>query len=211
MLDCLPCAAIRDAIDFCGAWSSCLPGQKTTPPPKRKRPPTTPPLGGGQQGYIIPPPPTQYISISCAPCEDGHIPALPDCDCTVNTLGPCGCGDNYCQCQFNACNASCGGGIGGATCTVDCAIQANKCMNNPPPCPQPVSSGQPRTIIVPGPPPCMSPEHDAPCADGECWDQLTGCCAACGSTVILGPPSLGYGETGWSDVSSRLASPSLGL
>ena len=204
MFDCLPCGAIRTALEACGAWASCLPGRKPPPPPPRRKPKGTP-VKNGQQGYIIPPPPNQWISVSCAPCEDGSIPALPDCDCTANTMGPCGCGDQACLCLLNQCRASCGGGIEGAICAVDCAIQATECTKNPPPCPQQVSSGPPRTIIVPGPPPCMAPEHDAPCADGECWDQLTGCCSACGNTAILQPPSLGFASLG------SLASPSLGL
>lgn len=234
MSDCLPCDAIREALNFCGPWAECFPcdalhpqnckvgpcppGDRFCAPPPKPRPKRKPgpaPAPGGQRGYIYIPPPRSITIATCPPCPDGSIPDPPDCLCAPPPPPPVNgceapCGAQYCQGIADCCLTNCDqrfpGALANALCRTECVGAYERCV--PPACPPPSPSGKPRTIVVPcsgqecvG---CVGAEHDPPCADGECLDTATGCCSACGSTVTIGPPSLGY-------PSNALSIPSLAL
>lgn len=119
------------------------------------------------------------VTVGCAPCEDGHVPSMPDCDCTAPLPECCGAtGFGALSCCTDQCTAH-----GGAL--VPCIISCGQNLPVYPPCPQAVKSAVTVSTVEvsPGPNQPTSPtgcgpgEHPAPCAIGDVIDVVTGCCA----------------------------------
>ena len=181
-----------------GRAGCCRPvaGQGGYPP--RKRP------GGGAGGLIpapcvgldcggsfgIAPIRGRLQIIGCAPCEDGHIPSLPDCDCSAAPPAAC-CidpsnplsGFDALSCCVNNCIKR---GLNAAQCIL------GPCANPPPlpPCVPAHKTFSSQTITIGGgqqqQQQCAAGEHPAPCDLGEALDLSTGCCSLPSNILEIG-------------------------
>ncbi len=135
--------------------------------------------------------PQTVIFESCAPCQDGSIPALPDCECPQPT--GCGCGLPFCACQYEQCLGGQFPGVKGIT---GCLSQLGACEKSPPPCAQETTAPVYSTIEV-APLQCSPPAHEPPCGDCElpgsggcCSGILDPRCAVIGSAAPPASPSV---------------------
>lgn len=159
--------------------------------PRHPRPPQTP--RGPCVGLCLPPGPGQggpifNVSLGCAPCEDGHIPSLPDCDCSAALPECCGAtGFGALSCCTDQCTAH-----GGAL--IPCILGCGRNLPVYPPCPPAVHTEVTTTTteVPPGagqpPPPNAgcAPGQEPPCVGDQVFDSGTGCCSSPGVVVI--PP-----------------------
>lgn len=155
-------------------------GQLCGPPPPTRRPPLRQP---GQPWFSAPcsgffcgaPAPLPFtINVSCAPCENGTIPAMPDCQCGCR--GTC---EECCQtpdsCPLFPVTEH-------VACENQRATLFKACLAE---CPTANPQGPPRTIPVTAPSPCGPGEHPAPCDIGEALDLATGCCALPSNVLVI--------------------------
>ncbi len=157
----------------------------------------------------------EIITVGCAPCEDGSVPSMPNCDCAA---GQCGCGPIYCDCVMQKCIDACP--FGAVECGQSCQAAGVECVKAGayPACTTTQSGVVTKTTPIAAPA-CVAPQHPPPCSDCETgFDSATGCCSgvldpSCGviptaypgappptpSATIAAPPATPF-IAGWPSV-----------